>query len=200
MLLKTYSCRNVPEATIGSAEYRRLKTLNRRTFNRYFEEEVGISTYYLNLFKFVPPVFGKVQYLWESRNWYDSTILVRIWITRSRESAIFRNNGCLCNVHKWRFIHDQRQQNEKARHSRLCSTTKCGNIVYPGSHERKFSSLNPASPGPTRSNFLSFAGGVFMPRSGYWGVRTSIFGRSNLATVPRGGFSNGQIFLHFAFL
>ena len=74
------------------------------------------------------------------------------------------------------------------------------NIVYPGSHERKFSSLNPASPGPTRSNFLSFAGGVFMTRSGYWGVRTSIFGRSNLATVPRGGFSNGQIFSSFRFL
>ena len=33
------------------------------------------------------------------------------------------------------------------------------NIVYPGSHERKFSSLNPASPGPMRSNFLSLAEG-----------------------------------------
>ena len=48
------------------------------------------------------------------------------------------------------------KNNEKARHP----TRKHSNIVYPGSRERKFSLLIPASAGPTRWNFLSLPGGV----------------------------------------
>jgi len=76
------------------------------------------------------------------------------------------------------------------KNMRKQDTRKRGSIFYPGSCKRKFFSLNPASPGPTQSNFLLLAGGVFMTQVGYWGVSTFRFGRSNLATIPRGEFPN----------
>ena len=56
------------------------------------------------------------------------------------------------------FLNDQNAGHQRQEKMRKQDTRKRGSIVYPGSRKRKFFSLNPASPGPTQSNFLLLAG------------------------------------------